>query len=72
MSHTLVSTTRPSRSPGRITCEVLGFKVQVVKLVDVADIHLFLVQLRLIKVLGEKVQVWRVAQIPAFCSADVS
>lgn len=54
MSHTLVSTTRPSRSPGRITCEVLGFKVQVVKLVDVADIHLFLVQLRLIKVLGGK------------------
>ena len=39
-----------------LTCVVLGLQVQVVQLVDVADVHLLFVQLRLVEVLpsGER------------------
>lgn len=36
----------------RVTCEVLGLEVQVAQLVDVADVHVLLVHLRLVEVLG--------------------
>lgn len=43
-------TPRPAPG-GRVTCEVLCLEVQIVELVNVAYVHLFLVQFSLIEVL---------------------
>lgn len=39
------------RSHSSRTCVVLGLQVQLVQLMDVTDVHLLLVELRLIEVL---------------------
>lgn len=47
----------PPPCPGpedRVTCEVLSFEVQVVEFVNVAYVHLFLVQLGLVEVLEKR------------------
>lgn len=36
----------------RVTCEVLGLEVQVAQLVDVADVHVLLVDLGFVEILG--------------------
>lgn len=38
-------------SPVRYTCVVLDFKMELIELVDVADVHLLFIQLCLVEVL---------------------
>lgn len=51
---TLLTAPRPH---WRRTCVVLGLQVQVVQLVDVTDVHLLLVELRLVEVLKRQKKV---------------
>lgn len=44
-------TARSRQTQNYTTCVVLGLEVQLVQLVDVADVHLLFVQLRLVEVL---------------------
>lgn len=45
-------TKKKKKSQSPVTCKVLCLEVQVTQLVDVADVHVLLVDLRFVEILG--------------------